>query len=183
MNQTDPQGVFESPPTLLCLNLRLEHVYSRRLAEVAASLAQAAEELATYRDNGWRVVHAYTVQARETGIEHGALLGFEAHVDEPVFAIQKLSALSDPQIFGMSPGQSIRLVGAAISRSGLATLLAAQDHGCRIGVVPGACFAPSIEALPERSFFELIRADDDGGVSVLKTDWGENVVCLRTRRH
>jgi hypothetical protein len=182
-NLTEPRASVDPRPTLLCLNLRQEHVYGRRLVEVAQSLIRASEVLAEFRAHGWPVVHAYTLRLREPGIEHGALAGFEPQVDEPVFAVTKLSALSDPQIFGVSSGQSIRLVGGAVSRSGLAALLAAQDHGCRIGVIPSACFAPSVEALPESSFYELIHADEDGALGVLKTEWGGNVICLHSRRH
>ena len=182
-NLTEPRRSVDPRPTLLCLNLRQEHVYGRRLPEVSESLIRASDVLAEFRSNAWPVVHAYTLQLRRPGIEHGALAGFEPQVDEPVFAITKLSALSDPQIFGVTSGQNIRIVGGAVSRSGLAALLAAQDHGCRIGVIPSACFAPSAEALPESSFYELIHADEDGAFGVLKTEWGGNVICLNSRRH
>lgn len=177
-------GAFVDPrPTLLCLNLRQEHVYGRRAPEVSESLIRIGEVLAEFRASSWPVVHAYTLQTRDLGVDHGALPGFEPLVDEPVFAVKKLSALSDPQIFGVSRGQNIRLVGGALSRSGLAALLAAQDHGCRIGVIPSACFSPTVEAVPESSFYELIDADEDGSFGVLKTEWGGNVICLNSRRH
>lgn len=170
-------------PVLLCLNLRREHVCNAH--GVRTALAEVAGVLSTFRTNGWRVLHAYTVQPRRGGSEFGALDGFEPVPREPVFALLGASALAEPQIAAAlrDTGGGATLAGGVYSRCGLATLLAAHEQRIRFSVIREACFAPLVEAAPEHQILDLANADAPGAARAFGAEaWGANIICLDTRR-
>lgn len=160
-------------PSLLCLNLRREHVHDIYEPEVARALKQLTGLLRTARVSGWRVMHAFTAHPRDPGGERGALAGFEPASHEPVFALTTASALAEPDI-EQAAQSHLRIAGGVYSRCGLATAIAAQEIGVRVSVEQMASFAPSVHAVSAR---DVLNAAGDQRFR----KWG-NVICLEKRK-
>ncbi len=170
-----------SEPVLLCLNLRRELIDEAQMARAAPALAELAETLATFRSQGWRVLHAYTVRQRSADTPFGALPNFEPAANEPVFALQGASALAETQVTDALAARAGQMAGGVFSRCGLATALAAQEQRVALAIVPDACFAPSVDAVAAHHFREFL--DAQGAARLLGYEaWGANVICLDARR-
>ncbi len=175
----------EAPP-LLCLNLRCEHAGAMGKA-AALTLTTISRTLARSRAEGRRVMHAHTVQPRDPTRPYGALPGLEPLVDEPVYALTGASAFSEPILADLARTGGVHMVGALYSRAGLASVLMAQELGLSLQLIAEACFSPGVEAIAPARVFDLVLENQSGVslVGALPLDgatYGENVICLETRR-
>lgn len=171
----------ESGGTLLCLNLRREQLGSFD-AMHGAAMRNAVRYLSEARRDGWRILHAHS-RGQRSGEDCGAIAGLEPLAEESVFALPGLSAFSDSDLIdalGATPDAQLHLIGAVFSRSGLATLLAAQEFGISVHVVTEACFTPRDDAVRAAEVLNLARYDGAAELqfSAAEQQWG-NVVCLR----
>lgn len=174
--------VMQAPPTLLCFNLRSEHVDASD-PMVAAKVARAGRLLGRARLEGWRIAHAHTKAAWGVGV--GSLRGLEPFVEEPVYALTRGTAFSEPALAEFARGcgeEGLAMIGALYSRSGLATLLQASELGLNVRLLSEACFAPRSEAVaPER--VTAVLAPRESAAPPLETPrFSGNVICWETRR-
>jgi hypothetical protein len=132
-------------PILLLLNARLEWLAETGDATVA--IAGVAHALAEARARGWTIVHGYHPKPR--ALHKGAIPGLEPRTDEPLIELATKNALmSLDERFVRD--RALYLAGSVFSRAGLATALAASDHGCAIAFIEDAVLA-SAEARWVRS--------------------------------
>lgn len=167
---------------LLCLDLRQEHVGRVRDGVTMQALRNCIALLDRARAEKQRIVHAHTRTAHE-GAEHGAYAGLEPWADEPVFALNGVSALDQPRILELARAQGaagLTIIGAAYSRAGLATALSAQELGVQLKLASEACFSSAAHPAPAQRVLALIRG---ASAPEGRSNWaGENVVCLETWR-
>lgn len=180
-----PLGVARS---LLCFNLRREHLAGARDAETVRALTNAASVLGSARAQGWRVLHVYTRHSRDPATPRGTIGGLEPFADEPVFTVMGTSAFSEPHlieaVLAARPAR-LNLVGAVYSRAGLATVLAAQELGAPLNLLREACFSPGFNAVAPERVLNLVCVDARTTTTVVgdaqaRTD--ENVICLESWR-
>lgn len=120
-------------PVLLLLNARLEWLAG--IEDAKAEIAGVAHALAEARARGWTIAHAFHPKPRAP--RKGAIPGLEPRADEPLIALATQNALMSLDERFVR-GRALYLAGSVFSRAGLATALAASDHGCAIAFIEEA---------------------------------------------
>lgn len=125
-------------PTLLCLDLRKEWLADEPRPPW---IAKAILTLREARKRGWRVLHAH--RARSAPMATGAIEGLEPLIEEPVHLLLRQSAFEADDLGDRlsTEGGRTYLIGAAYSRAGLATAIAAHDLGRPLALLREACGA------------------------------------------
>lgn len=129
-----------SNKVLLLLNARREWTARDKAADQAISTIACS--LASAREQGWGIVHAF--HPNPHAIVRGAIEGLEPRAGEPLIAITQHNALLSitENIYA---GRRLYLAGHVFSRAGLATALAASDFRCSVAFIEDAVL-PSAEA-------------------------------------
>lgn len=137
-----PLNSQRATPTLLCLDLRKEWLLAS--ATRAPWVAKAILCLREARKRGWRVLHAHRARAQSGLVATGAIEGLEPLIDEPVHLLLRQSAFEADDLGDRLTADAGRthVIGAAYSRVGLATAMAAHDLGRPLVLLAEACGAP-----------------------------------------
>ena len=164
-------------PTLLCCNLRREHVAfalpQRTHDRIDATLRHARAE-------GWAIVHAFMQLPRARAPSFGALLGFEPRRHEPVFAADSVEQLSCFIAREFSAcGAPVTLIGGVFSKTGLACVLCAQDLGLSLRVISDACFQSALDPVHPGEVLALASAAPP---NLTSAEAGGNVIQFQARR-
>ncbi len=113
-----------SLPGLLSMDLRAEWI-----EDEPAWIENAAQVIDHARASNWPIAHCYRAFGAKPGVAKGAILPACAPgPDEPVFAVAKRSAIEDERLLEwVLAKRTCFIVGAVVSRAGLATLVAASE--------------------------------------------------------
>ncbi len=127
---------------MLCLDLRKEWLAAS--AGRPSWVDKAILCLREARKRGWRVLHAHRSRPQAGRVATGAIEGLEPLIEEPVHLLLRQSAFEAEELGDRLTvdGGRTHVIGAAYSRVGLATAIAAHDLGRPLALLREACGAP-----------------------------------------